>query len=142
MADNTVFSFARHCMTDDEFLCGGIPTKESYYLKKLGWTEDSPETNEFYTAMCNLAALQRTTGSEPVRKNRAHNCAYWVEYKMHSADEVHGMQIIASSKEKAYDNFMREMERQGEMPYSAWVSSVTYNNGRYKVFNTFEGKPF
>ena len=47
-----VYKFVRHCMTDDEFRCGGIPTRESYYLKKLGW--DEATTNKFYEAMCTI----------------------------------------------------------------------------------------
>ena len=49
---NLVYKFARHCMTDDEFECGGIPTRESYYLKKLGW--DEATINKFYEAMCTI----------------------------------------------------------------------------------------
>ena len=44
-----VYKFVKHCIADDEFGCGGIPTKESYYLKKLGW--DEATINKFYDAM-------------------------------------------------------------------------------------------
>lgn len=33
-------------------------------------------------------------------------------------------------------------KREGSNPYSAWVKSVTYNNGNYRTFNTFEGEPY
>lgn len=52
-------AFIRHCLQDDEFLCGGIPTKESYYFKKLGWEQDSAEADTFYKAMVALYYLGR-----------------------------------------------------------------------------------
>ena len=33
-------------------------------------------------------------------------------------------------------------KKEGEMPYSAWVVSVTYNNGNCKFFNTSEGNAY
>lgn len=44
-------------MTDSEFNCGGIPTKEDYYLKKLGWDVDSEELHKFYDAMWTIKCL-------------------------------------------------------------------------------------
>lgn len=72
------------------------------------------------------------------------NHAYAVRYKLYSADEPHLVALLASSKEEAYDKAVYEVipEKHGEPPYSAWVTSVTYNNGNYKRFNTFEGKPY
>lgn len=70
---------------------------------------------------------------------------YYVKYKMHSVDEVKGIDVIASNKEEAYDVSTYEIIpalEGGYTPYSAWVSSVTYNNGNYRQFNTFEGKPY
>ena len=58
--NNTVWNFAKHCMSDSEFLCGGIPTKEKYYLKKLGWKADDENCCKFYEAMCALANLDAT----------------------------------------------------------------------------------
>lgn len=49
--DNTVYNFARHCLSDKEWNMGGIPTKENYYLKKLEWNIDSDELEEFYNAL-------------------------------------------------------------------------------------------
>lgn len=54
-----VYSFMRHCLSDDEALAWGIPTKESYYLKKLGWDNDSDETEAFYTALYILLRLRQ-----------------------------------------------------------------------------------
>ena len=69
-----------------------------------------------------------------------HNHVYCVHYKNHSADEVHLIDVLASSKAEAYDKAV--YEKLPEMPYSAWVSSVTYNNGNYRTFNTHEGNPY
>ena len=68
------------------------------------------------------------------------NHAYYVRYKMHSADTVHGQDVLAGSKAEAYDKVVYEILP--EAPYSAWVSSVTYNNGNYREFNTHEGMPY
>lgn len=69
---------------------------------------------------------------------------YYVEYKMHSADDVHGVDVLANSKEEAYNAAAFEVipGKESGCPYSVWVSSVTYNNGNYKLFNNFEGKPY
>lgn len=68
------------------------------------------------------------------------NHAYHVKYRMHSADDVHGIDVLASNKADAYDKAV--YEALPELPYSAWVHSVTYNNGNYRTFNTFEGNPY
>ena len=71
--------------------------------------------------------------------------AYYVKYKLHRSDEEKGISLLASSKEEAYDKAVYEVipeAENGVYPYSAWVSSVTYNNGNYVLFNTFEGKPY
>lgn len=70
--------------------------------------------------------------------------AYYVKYKTHSAGEVKGIGVLANSKVEAYDKAVYEEipKVEGATPYSAWVSSVTYNNGNYRTFNTFEGKAY
>lgn len=70
--------------------------------------------------------------------------AYYVYYRMHSTDDVHGIQVSAYNKEDAYDRGTYELipEKEGSVPYSSWVHSVTYNNGNYKEFNTHEGMPY
>ena len=69
---------------------------------------------------------------------------YHVQYKMHSCDTVKGIDIVAKNKVDAYDKTVYEQipEIEKSFPYSAWVVSVTYNNGSYKQFDTFEGKPY
>lgn len=69
---------------------------------------------------------------------------YYVRYRMHSYGREWGVQVLARSKADAYDKAVYEIipPIEGRLPYSAWVSSVTYNNGNYKKFNTHEGKPY
>lgn len=69
--------------------------------------------------------------------------AYWVEYRM-SGENVKGIMVIASSKADAYDKAVYDLipEKEDGYPYSAWVASVTYQNGNCKRFNTFEGNPY
>ena len=53
--------FIKHCMTDEEFwLAGGIPTKEKYYVDKLGLTEE--QLSVFYEAMVGLQQLSKEIG--------------------------------------------------------------------------------
>lgn len=70
---------------------------------------------------------------------------YTIKYKMHSADRVKEVSVLARNKEDAYDKaFYEEIPgiEDGDMAYSAWVSSVKYQNGSYRTFNTFEGKSY
>ena len=70
---------------------------------------------------------------------------YTVEYKMHSAAEVKSCTVIANSKEEAYEQatyYDIPIFIEKEHPYSTWVTSVTYQNGNYRRFNTHEGKPY
>jgi len=69
---------------------------------------------------------------------------YFVEYKMYNADRIHGIQSPAENKIDAYEKAVYTLipEKEGGIPYSAWVHSVTYNNGNYREFNTFEGNPY
>ena len=70
--------------------------------------------------------------------------AYYVAYKTHSAAEEKGIDLLARNKADAYDKAVFEEipKIEGEPPYSAWVASVTYKNGNYRRFNTFEGMPY
>ena len=72
------------------------------------------------------------------------NYVYTVEYRLNEFSEVRSIDVLASSKAEAYDKAVYEeiMEVEPYSPYSAWVSSVTYNNGNYRRFNTFEGNPY
>lgn len=66
---NTVYNFVKHCMADEEFGCGGIPTKESYYLKKLDWSGE--EINKFYDAIWTLKCMNdKANRKERERKSR------------------------------------------------------------------------
>ena len=68
---------------------------------------------------------------------------YRVQYRLYSADTVHSIDVVAKSKADAYDKAVYDhLYKQGLYPYSAWVYSVTYQNGNYKRFNTHEGKPY
>lgn len=70
--------------------------------------------------------------------------SYTVEYKLYSSDVIRSISFLAQNKEDAWDRAVYELipNADGQVPYSAWVASVTYNNGNYKRFNTFEGKPY
>ena len=68
------------------------------------------------------------------------NNVYTVEYRVDQFSEVRHIDVLASNKAEAYDKAVYEVLT--EIPYSAWVSSVAYNNGNTKRFNTFEGNPY
>lgn len=64
----TVFDFAKHCMTDKEFLSGGISNKERKWLDAIGFEytmkdgciyQNGEDLHEFYTAMYTLLRLQK-----------------------------------------------------------------------------------
>lgn len=70
---------------------------------------------------------------------------YTVAYKMFfPTDKVDEIVVLANNKENAWEKAQFEEIPKKECcpPYSAWVEGVTYNNGNYKRFNTFEGKPY
>ena len=69
--------------------------------------------------------------------------AYAIRYRMIGSEEKL-IDLLANNKEEAYEKAFYEAipEREGEMPYSAWVSSVTYQNGNVRYFNTSEGNAF
>lgn len=55
-----------------------------------------------------------------------------------------GIDVLANNKYEAWDKaFFEEIPKvEGTTPYSAWVDSVTYQNGNVKFFNTCEGLPY
>lgn len=69
---------------------------------------------------------------------------YTVAYRMTQWGEQKELQVVARSKYEAYDKAMYEIipEIHTYSPYSAWVQSVTYQNGNYRVFNTSEGNAY
>ena len=72
------------------------------------------------------------------------NRAYTVAYRIRGYKTEKIIAVLASSKEEAYDRAVYEAipEKEGEMPYSAWVTGATYQNGNYRSFNTCEGLPY
>ena len=52
--------------------------------------------------------------------------------------------VAAKNQADAYDKAVYDViyKQYGELPYAAWVESVTHNNGRQQYFDTFAGKPF
>ena len=76
---------------------------------------------------------------------RTYNKTYYVKYVMtFPAGEVKGISVAAKSKQDAYvqATFYDIPYKEHKHPYATWVHSVTYNNGNYKEFNTFIGKPY
>lgn len=68
---------------------------------------------------------------------------YYVKYRTDCGEEK-GICIAARSKAQAYDKafYERIPEIEGSVPYSAWVHSVTYQNGNSRIFNTSEGNAY
>ena len=64
---------------------------------------------------------------------------YVVAYKFFICDMLNRIYVLANNAEQAYKNAMDKLDW---APYSAWVESVTYQNGNYKRFNNFEGKAY
>lgn len=68
MAKTTIYSFARACMKDKEFNCGGIIENERRYLDAIGLEytvdkdgciESGDDLCEFYTSMYTLWRLNK-----------------------------------------------------------------------------------
>ena len=69
---------------------------------------------------------------------------YYVQYRMYQHGDLKGICVAATNKHDAYMKAVYQKIRtaEGGLPYSAFVSSVTYSNGNYHEFNTFEGNPY
>ena len=69
---------------------------------------------------------------------------YIVEYRMYLSDQVKNVKVIAKNKEDAYDHATYDLipEKEGSIPYAAWVRSMICKNGDEKFFNTHEGMPY
>lgn len=69
---------------------------------------------------------------------------YYVKYRKYQYSLEEGVSVIANNKAEAYDYATFEIipDIEGICPYSAWVSSVTYQNGNCHYFNTSEGNPY
>lgn len=70
--------------------------------------------------------------------------AYYVKYRLNHYEEEQGIGLLAINKKDAYYKAIDKVkEKEGHPPYSAWVTSVTYQNGRHQVFkSTNEQNPF
>lgn len=85
-----------------------------------------------------------TSPREIREDNKMARHTYYVVYKSGECGEQRGVCVAASSKAEAYDTAVYEVipKREGTTPYSAWVESVTYQNGKSKTFNTSEGNAY
>lgn len=75
----------------------------------------------------------------------ASNKVYTVEYHLDGYwDKVRSITVLAKNQADAYDKAMYEVipEIHSYSPYSAWVASVTYQNGNHRRFNNHEGCPY
>ena len=72
------------------------------------------------------------------------NHVYCVRYRLYRTHKEQLVDVLARNKFEAYDKAVYEVipEKEGHCPYSAWVSSVTYNSGTCHKFNTCEGMPW
>ena len=71
------------------------------------------------------------------------NNIYRVAYKLEQYSQENEIDILAPNKYQALIKAQYEAipSKEGQHSYAAWVVSVTYQNGNYRKFNTFEGKP-
>lgn len=69
MRNDLVYGYFRHCMQDVEANAGGIPTKEQYWLKRLGWEEDGEEENEFFKAFFTIWRLNKENKEKRAKAN-------------------------------------------------------------------------
>ena len=70
---------------------------------------------------------------------------YRVAYKFYMWDTVRYIAVQANSKAEAYDRAVWEKipnAYKGDFPYSAWVESVKFANGKVHRFNTSEGNAY
>lgn len=73
------------------------------------------------------------------------NNVYTVEYNLAGPwDKVRRVDVLAPNKAAAYDKALFEIipEIHSYSPYSAWVASVTYQNGNCRHFSNHEGNPY
>ena len=67
--------------------------------------------------------------------------AYYVKYRLDGIySKVSGIQVPADNKTEALDKATYELipQKEGTLPFMAWVNSVTYNNGRVHYFDTLK----
>ena len=63
--------------------------------------------------------------------------SYTVNYELHFGGETKAISFLAKNKQDAYDKAVYEIipQKEGTPPYNAYVYSVTFQNGNYKIFN-------
>lgn len=61
---------------------------------------------------------------------------YNVCYKMYGCDETHDVTVSADNTQEAYvkATYGEIPATEGTLPYSSWVESVTYANGKHHSF--------
>lgn len=66
---------------------------------------------------------------------------YFVKYRAFMTGEEEGIEVRARSAAEAYEKAIFDLipAKDGALPYSAWIYSVTYSNGNVHYFNTCEG---
>ena len=70
---------------------------------------------------------------------------YYVRYLLDGwFSENKGIDVLARNKAEAYEKAVYEMipEKEGRVPFGAYVSSVTYSNGNYREFNNDYGNAY
>ena len=69
---------------------------------------------------------------------------YTVAYRMLKYGEEKSICVHARNKWTAHyiATYIDIPKLEGEHPYSSWVDSVTYSNGKERIFNNFEGNPY
>lgn len=65
---------------------------------------------------------------------------YTLEYLDYENAKPKRIKVNAKNKEEAYVTGYFDILK--GLPYSAWVASVHYKNGKTRIFNTFCGKPY
>ena len=93
--------------------------------------------------MCIIISVRGNLINKTRRANTMkRRSTYHVKYMQDGVwSDTKGVDVIASSKAEAYDIAVYEKipQIEGSCPWSAWVASVTYQNGNYHEFNTGSG---
>ena len=66
---------------------------------------------------------------------------YHIAYRLYKNGDVEHIDVVSGHRGDAYIDACFEAipQKDGKVPYSAWVESVTYANGNCHRFNTSEG---
>lgn len=66
---------------------------------------------------------------------------YTVAYRPWSSGEAKEKTVSAKNAYDAWEAVASNPQEDGSLPYSAWVTQVTYANGKKHTFNSSEGNP-